>query len=362
MPHKRQYSLNLVIFFSLIIGVFLEFLLSQLGAVRYTLYWELGIGFYFLVIMFVLAVYGPHFLHIEKDYQMGHSWMRMKRIFHYILHYFVLPTFLYFSTLTVLFSISSAILQHVIILLSTFAFFAVLICVSKVVRCAPVGYKLPENKKVLYYYICRLKFCFFYKLYIAFLTFTALYLLSIELIIPQLALMFAIGAAMYLLLTHNMLFTVNWSLQVQKRALVISLLMAVLAFVIRLGKIHFIISGTVLITFYHIFEGFYFHKLSKLSKEILYKYLLMAAIALMIVWGSFDLDLAGIVQLPDENFAQIGSSSITEGSEGGGMFALGAAFSAILFFLAYITMFHKIVKTQKEIQQKEKERLFIFKD
>ncbi|MFC1655583.1 hypothetical protein ACFL3C_01825 [Patescibacteria group bacterium] len=362
MPHKRKYSLNLVIFFSLVIGIFLEFALFQLGAVRYTLYWELGVGFYFLVVMFVLAIYGPHFLHIEKDYQMGHAWMRAKRILHYVLHYFLLPTFLYFSTLTSLFFLSSAILQHILIALSTFAFFSILICVSKVVKCAPVGYNLPETKKMLYYYICRLKFCFFYKLYVAFLAFTSLYILSIELVIPQLALPFAIGVAMYLLLTHNMLFTVNWSWKVQKRALVISLLMAVLAFVIRLGKVHFIISGTVLITFYHIFEGFYFHKLSKLSKDILHKYLLMGAIAVMIVWGSFDLDLAGLVQLPDENFARIGGASITEGTEEGGMFAIGAAFSAIVFFFAYITMFQRVIKTQAEIMEEKKDRLFIFKD
>lgn len=362
MQHKRKYSLNLVIFFSLAIGIFFEFALTQLAAVRYTLYWELGIGFYFLVVMFVLAIYGPHFLHIEKDYQIGHVWMRTKRILHYVLHYFLLPTFLYFSTLTSLFFLSSAVLQHLIIALSTVAFFSILICVSKVVMCAPVGYNLPDKKKMLYYYICRLKFCFFYKLYVAFLTFTSLYLLSIELVIPQIALPFAIGAAMYLLLTHNMLFTVNWSWNVQKRAILISLLMAVLSLVIRLGKIHFIISGTVMITFYHIFEGFYFHKLSKLKKEILQKYILMGLIALLVIWGSFDLDLGGLVQLPDENFARLDGSMLTAGKEEGSMFVLGAAFSAFVFFFAYITMFHRIVKVQAEIQEERQNRLFIFKD
>jgi hypothetical protein len=374
MALKRKSALLIALILSLFLALFFEFQIFELTSLDYAFYWHIGVAFYFFVLMFVMGIYAPSLFRVERDYKMQNKLMALKRAMHYMLHYFVLPTFLYFSTLAVLFCISSLWLQQGFIFLSSFAFFAILICVMKVVRCAPKGYTIPDSKKVLYYYICRLKFCFFYKLYVAFLTLLSLYLLSIEHVIPTFLLPILSGVSVYILLTHNMLFTVSWAWDIQKRALLIAFIMALITFITRFGRIHFIIAGIAFITFYHIFEGFLFHKISGLKKEILQKYMLMGAIAIMLIWAGFDMDFAGKVQLPDENFAHINLKPVVQNGQIGLSFIMTALVISFIFLSIYFLYFKRVIKqkinlpninpihspTQKD-SNNSKSRLFIFK-
>jgi hypothetical protein len=165
-----------------------------------------------------------------------------------------------------------------------------------------------------------------------------------EHVIPSEVMPILIALAAYVLLAHNMLFTLNYSWMIQKRAFINSFFLAVIAVLIRLGKIHFMIAGMALLIFYHIFEGLFFHKLEKLSKEILQKYLLMGVIGMLVIIGSFDKDYSGLVQVPDEQYARISYTSLYSGINEGTLFAISAGLVTLALFLSYILLSKRVAR------------------